>query len=44
MLEKFIEAVVGYCFAILEGFCAFFKRTHAAIDLGVPLLIMAVVH
>jgi len=28
----------------LEGFYAFFQRTHAAIGLGVPLLIMAAVH
>jgi len=44
MIEKFIEAVFSYCFAILEGFCAFFERTHTAIGLGVPLLIMAAVH
>ena len=44
MIEKFIEAVFSYCFATLEGFCASFERTHAAIGLGVPLLIMADVH
>jgi hypothetical protein len=44
MIEKFTEAVFGYCFAILEGFCAFFERSHAAVGVGVPLLIMAAVH
>lgn len=44
MIEKFIEAVFSYCFSILEGFCAIFQRTHAAIGLSVPLFIMAVVH
>lgn len=44
MIEKFTKAFFGYCFAILEGFCAVFERTHAAIGLGAPLLIMAAVH
>lgn len=44
MLEKFTEAVFGYCFAILDGFGAFFEGTHGALAVGVPLLIMAAVH
>lgn len=44
MIEKFTDAVFGYCFAILDVFCAFLKRTHAAVGFGVPLLIMATVH
>lgn len=44
MLENFMDAVFGYCFAILEGFGAFLERTHAVVGLSVPLLIMASVH
>jgi len=44
MLEKILEAVMSYCFAILNGFGAFFERTHGAVAVGVPLLIMAAVH
>jgi hypothetical protein len=44
MLEKFTEAVFGYCFAILDGFSAFFERTHGAAAVGVPLLFMVAVH
>jgi hypothetical protein len=44
MLEKITEAVFAYCFAILEGFGAFIERTHVVVGLGVPLLVMAVVH
>lgn len=44
MLEKFTEAVFGYCFAILAALNAFFERAHALVGLGVPLLIMVAVH
>lgn len=44
MLEKITEAVCNYCFAILDGFGSFFQRTHGAVAVGVPLLIMVAVH
>lgn len=44
MLEKTVEAVFAYCFGVLEVFCAFFERTHAVVGLGVPLMLMIVVH
>lgn len=44
MLEKFTEAVFGYSFAILDVLGAFFERTHAVVGLGVPMLVMALVH
>lgn len=44
MLEKFSAAVFGYCFAILDGFGAFFERTHGVAAVGVPLLIVVAVH
>lgn len=43
MLEKTIDAVLAYCFGVLEVFCAFFERTHAVIGLGVPLVLMIAV-
>jgi hypothetical protein len=44
MLEKIVEAVFGYCFAILEVFDALLGRTHALVGLGLPLLATVAVH
>lgn len=44
MLEKIGEGVFAYSFAVLEVFFAFIERTHAVVGLGLPLLIMIVVH
>lgn len=44
MTEKIFDAVIAYCFGVADVLCMFFERTHAVVGLGVPLLMVILVH
>lgn len=44
MLEKCADAILAYGFSIIDLFDAFAERTSTVVALGIPLLIMVLVH